>query len=297
MSDKPLTPKDRVFINSLPKSGTNLLTKAIEIFGYEEHFSGSFNLEDEWQLETPRFLTYRWVMKVLKKEPIISQTEDSKGKIGIGAAVSDFYVETSTLKRWLNLIKPGKYLIGHVPQTPLLNPLLADINYHHVFIIRDPRAVFVSNFSFVFDEKQVGFKHLLKDDLITMSPTERFNFLLKGGYAKEAGMPIRSYAERYRLMLGWRDEPGCLFLRFEDLVGEAGGGSEEKQKEVIQKIALHLGVSFDEGVSNKIKEVYNPNSPTFRKGKIDSWKNAMDPESIQKLIEYCEPLCKEAGYN
>ena len=29
---------DRILINSLPKSGTHLLAKAIEIFGYEEHF-------------------------------------------------------------------------------------------------------------------------------------------------------------------------------------------------------------------------------------------------------------------
>jgi hypothetical protein len=297
MSENQVLLKDRVFINSLPKSGTHLLAQAIEIFGYEEHTSINAALEDEWELETPRFLTYRWVMKVLNKEQKTSQTEDSKGKIGIGAAVSDFYVETSTLKHWLNLIKPGKYILGHVPQTPLLNPILGDINYHHVFIIRDPRAVFVSNSSFIFDDRKLGFKHLLKDDLTLMSETERFNFLLKGGYAKEAGMPIKSFAERYRSMLAWRDEPGCLFLRFEDLVGEAGGGSYEKQEDVMKKIALHLGVSFDDRVSAKIQEVYNPNARTFRKGNIDSWKSLMDAEKIQKLIEYCEPLCEEAGYN
>jgi hypothetical protein len=297
MSENRVQPKDKIFINSLPKSGTHLLAQAIEIFDYEEHFKQQVNLQDEWQLETPRFLTYQWVMKVLKKEQKTSQKEDSQGKIGIGAAVSDFYVETSALKRWLELIKPGKYILGHVPQTPLLNPLLADINYHHVFIIRDPRAVFVSNFSFIFDERKVGFQHLFKDDLADKSEAERLNFLLNGGYAKEAGVQVRSFAERYRSMLAWRDEPGCLFLRFEDLIGEAGGGSYEKQKEVIQKIALHLGVPFDDKIVAKIKEVYNPNARTFRKGKIDSWKNLMDAEKIQKLIEYCEPLCEEAEYN
>ncbi len=297
MSENQVKPKDKVFINSLPKSGTHLLAQAIEIFGYEEHFKEQVNLQDEWQLETPRFLTYQWVMKVLKKEQKTSQTEDSQGKIGIGAAASDFYVETSALKRWLNLIKPGKYILGHVPQTPLLNPLLADINYHHFFIIRDPRAVFVSNFSFIFDARKVGFQHLLKDDLAPLSESERFNFLLNGGYAKEAGVQIRSFAERYRSMLAWRDEPGCLFLHFEDLVGEGGGGSYEKQEEVMKKIALHLGVSFDDNIYAKIKEVYNPNARTFRKGKIDSWKSLMDAEKIQKLIEYCEPLCEKAGYN
>lgn len=297
MSENQVEPKDKIFINSLPKSGTHLLAQAIEIFGYEEHTSISADLEDEWELETPRFLTYRWVMKVLNKEEKISPTEDIEEKIGIGAAVSDFYVERSALKRWLNLIQPGKYILGHVPQTPLLNPLLAEIDYHHVFIIRDPRAVFVSNFSFIFDDRKVGFKHLLKDDLAPMSESERFNFLLNGGYAKAAGMPIKSFADRYRAMLAWRDEPGCLFLHFEDLVGEGGGGSYEKQEEVMKKIALHLGVSFDDKIAAKVKEVYNPNARTFRKGKIDSWKSLMDAEKIQKLIEYCQPLCEEAGYD
>ena len=37
---------DRILINSLPKSGTHLLAKAIEIFGYEEHFNPRSNLDE-----------------------------------------------------------------------------------------------------------------------------------------------------------------------------------------------------------------------------------------------------------
>lgn len=139
-------------------------------------------------------------------------------------------------------------------------------------------------------------RHFLEEDLKPLSETERFNFILEGGWAKKAGVKINSFAEVYRSMLAWRDEPGCLFLRFEDLVGEAGGGSSEKQKEVMKKIALHLGVSFDHKIQAKLKEIYNPDARTFRKGKIDAWKNSFDAELVKRLTEYCEPLCLEAGY-
>ena len=297
MSKNQLKQKNKVFINSLPKSGTHLLAKAIEIFGYQEHLNAPLDIENNSQSEIPEFLDYQGIMKVLKKEQIISDIENTREKINVGAAVSGFYIKTSIFKGWLNAIKPNFYILGHIPKAQILSNILTETNYHHLLIIRDPRAVFVSTYLFVFDTRKIGGKHLLKDDLAPMSETERFNFLLKGGYAKEAGVTIKSFAERYRSMLAWRDEPGCLFLRFEDLVGEGGGGSNEKQKEVVKKIALHLGVSFDDQISAKLKEIYNPDSRTFRTGKIDGWKNSLDQKIIEHLIEYCQPLCQEAGYD
>ncbi|MDE5110531.1 MAG: sulfotransferase domain-containing protein [Trichodesmium sp. St7_bin2_1] len=286
---------DRILINSLPKSGTHLLAKAIEIFGYEEHFNPRSNL-DESEFKTPIFLNRREVLKGLKKENITPNTEELSTKISIGA-LTDLYVETSILKHWLDAIKPGKYILGHIPKTPLLSPLLEDINYHHVFIIRDPRAVVASSIPFFLDTGKMPAKHFLEADIKSMSSNERVNFILTGGFAKNAGVEIKGFAEVYRSMLAWRNEPSCLFLRFEDLVGGGGGGSYEKQQEIVKKIALHLGVSFDEEISVKLKEIYNPDSRTFRTGKIDGWKNSLDQEIIERLIEYCQPLCEEAGYN
>ncbi|MCH2049458.1 MAG: sulfotransferase domain-containing protein [Trichodesmium sp. ALOHA_ZT_67] len=294
MLENYVKPTDKVLINSLPKSGTHLLAKAIEIFGYEEHFSTSSKLEGS-EFKTPIFLNRREVIKGLKKENITPNTEEISTKISIGA-LTNLYVETSILKHWLDAIKPGKYILGHIPKTPLLNPLLGEINYHHIFIIRDPRAVVASSIPFFLDTGKMPANHFLEADIKSMSSTERVNFILAGGFAKNAGVEIKSFAEVYRSMLAWRNEPGCLFLRFEDLVGEAGGGSYEKQQEVVKKIALHLGVSFDDHISSKLKEIYNSNSRTFRTGKIGGWKNSLDQEIIEGLIEYCQPLFEEAGY-
>ncbi|NES18188.1 MAG: sulfotransferase domain-containing protein [Symploca sp. SIO3E6] len=285
----------RVFINSLPKSGTHLLTKAIEMFGYQEHFTHDENFQDDPERETPIFLNYREAKKALQKAKISPKTEDIDQQICVGA-LTPLYVEKSILRHWLEVMSEGRYILGHIPYTPLLSEVLADLDYHHVFIIREPRAVVASSLPFILDTGNLPARHFLEEDFKQMSAEQRLDFILEGGYAPQAGVQVKSFAEIYRSMLAWRNQPNCLFMHFEDLVGEQGGGSLEKQTKVIQSIASHLGMPFDENIAAKAKEIYNPASRTFRTGKIDGWKSSMDKEIVERLVEYCEPLCKEVGY-
>ncbi|NEQ11468.1 MAG: sulfotransferase domain-containing protein [Moorea sp. SIO4E2] len=285
----------RVLINSLPKSGTHLLAKAIEIFGYQEHFTNGDNLKDDSDLETPIFFNYREVKKALQKEKSSQKTEAPNKQISVGA-LTPLYVDKSVFRHWLEVMSEGRYILGHIPQTPVLSEVLADLDYHHVFIIREPRSVVASSLPFILDTGKMPAKHFLENDFKQMSVEQRLDFILEGGYAPQAGVEIKSFAEVYRSMLAWRNEQNCLFLRFEDLVGEKGGGSLEQQIKVIKSIASHLGFPFDENIAAKSKEIYNPSSRTFRTGKIDGWKSSLDGKLVERLVEYCEPLCKEAGY-
>lgn len=274
---------NRLLINSLPKSGTHLLAKAVEILGYKEHFAEGV------VKETPLFFNYREVKKRLGNKV------QSKEKISIGA-LTPCYVDSATLRHWLTLISPKQYILGHIPWTPLLNPILRDLNYHHIFIIRDPRAVVVSSIPFVLDTGNMPARHFLEDDFKLMSPSQRLDFILEGGYAVKAGVEIKSFAEVFRSMLAWLNEANCLFIRFEDLVGEQGGGSSEKQKNIIKKICSYVGIPFNDTISSQLSTIYSPSARTFRIGKIDAWKSSMNPEDIEKLNIYCQPLCEEAGY-
>jgi hypothetical protein len=273
----------RLLINSLPKSGTHLLANAVEILGYQEHF------EEGEVTEAPLFFNYREVKKRLKNQV------QSNEQISIGA-LTPCHVNSATFRHWLTLISQKKYILGHIPWTPLLNPIIRDLNYHHIFIIRDPRAVVFSSIPFVLDTGKMPAKHFLENDFKLMSPTQRLDFILEGGYAVKAGVEIKSFAEVYRDMLAWRQEKNCLFIRFEDLVGEEGGGSAEKQKGVMSKICSYLNISFDDNILAQLSHIYNPSARTFRIGKIDAWKSSMTPETIEKLNIYCQPLCEEAGY-
>lgn len=81
--------------------------------------------------------------------------------------------------------------------------------------------------------------------------------------------------------------PSILICRFEDLVGSDGGGSNESQKELLQKIGQHIGLNLtskeiqalsDNIFGNKAdpfgKGDFANYQSTFREGKIGSWKNA-----------------------
>ncbi|MFM6033482.1 MAG: sulfotransferase domain-containing protein [Dolichospermum sp.] len=274
---------NRLLINSLPKSGTHLLAKTVEILGYKEHF------EPGEIVERPLFFNYGQVKKRLKH-----QTESDQ-KIGIGA-LTPYDVDSATFRHWLTLISPKQYILGHIPWTPLLMPILRDLNYHQVFIIRDPRAVVVSLIPFVLDTGKMPGRHFLEDDFSFMSPTQRLDFILEGGYAVKAGVEIKNFAEVYRSMLAWRNQENCLFIHFEDLVGERGGGTKEKQEIVVHKICSYLDIPFDNTIVSQLGEIYNPGARTFRTGQIHGWKSSMNAVDIDKLNIYCQTLCEEAGY-
>ena len=137
--------------------------------------------------------------------------------------------------------------------------------------------------------------HFLYEDFKPMSATQRLNFILTGGYAAKADVQITSFIDVYRSILKWNNESNCLLIHFEDLIGEKGGGSQEQQENVVKNLAEYLDIELDDNI-DKVNQIYNPSSRTFRIGKIDSWKDSMDAESIEYLIKYCEPLCNEAGY-
>jgi hypothetical protein len=285
--------QSRVLVNSLPKSGTHLLTRAIEIFGYKEystHRGYIRRMLDSLGFSTPKYFNYRQAKDSLKKG------KSTDNKIAIGA-FTPYFVNQPTMRYWLNTVPYGQYIQGHIPFTPALTPIITELNYFHLVIIRDPRAVVASLIPFILNAQSTGMGvHFLANDFKAMSPMQRLHFVLEGGYASKAEVKVDSFIEVYRSMLAWHNEPNCLLVRFEDLVGEQGGGNTDKQKNVVTNIASYLDVKFDEDISSKLSQIYNPSARTFRIGKIDGWKNSMDLESIEYLTDYCKPLCSEAGY-
>lgn len=284
---------DRVFVNSLPKSGTHLLAKAIQIFGYHEYFT-----RDNYVDNTPKFLGSYEIRRVLKNQNLIDRKQKEES-LNIGIVFPNL-IPKSQLQYWLECLPKSQYINGHIPYNPEFSKVLTDSNYRHVCIIRDPRAVTISRMKFIINSESA--KDILpqgiplKADLEPMSTTERLSFLLKGGYAKKADLKIYSFAQIYRSILAWGKDPNCLLVRFEDLIGEQGGGNKEKQTQTLRNLANHLNVPWDSAIASQTKNVYDPKTRTFRVGNINSWKTALEPEDLAILIEYCEPLCKEAGY-
>lgn len=272
-------PKKRIIINSLPKSGTHLLAKIVQLLGYQEHFTNR-----ESVAKTPRFLNYR-EFKTAGWEANAHEQQ----RIGIGVLAS-FYTNAALLRPWLDSIDSYRYILGHIPYSPLFSSLLNELNYCHFCIIRDPRAVLLSLTSFIQDVRGMPERHFLEEDFKKLTTIQQLNFLMNGGYAPQVGLPIRNFTEVYRSIQAWHDDSHCLMVRFEDLIGPQGGGTAIAQQETIKKIANHLGITLDH---QKSYDSYDRESRTFRIGKIDGWK---DSEHHELIAEYCEKICKIAGY-
>jgi hypothetical protein len=179
--------------------------------------------------------------------------------------------------------------------SPALRPLLADLGYRHLFILRDPRAVVVSLLDFILETRGMPRPHFLQADFRTMNTQVRLDFILEGGTAPLAGVTTQGFATVYRALLRWESDPDCLVVRFEDLVGPQGGGNVERQYATIARIATHLGHRVDE-VAERMAAVFDPASRTFRTGQINGWQSELDAASLAHLNAYCAPLCQAAGY-
>jgi len=281
----------RIFINSMPKSGTHLLSRAVELFHYCEHYDEK--KENNAELTHPIFLNYKEVKNALIRE----NKSEQPGKLSIPVGtLAPVYVDSDTFESWLAAVSHGRYILGHVAWQKNLSSLLKSLNYYHLFIIRDPRAVLASLLSFILDARGMPKKHFLEADFKRLSSRQRLSLILDGGYAEQANVKVVPFCDIFRSMLAWKTEPDCLVLHFEDLIGEKGGGTTHQQKEAVQQIASQLGETFDRQVAAKLEKIYNPAARTFRTGSIDSWKHSLEPDDIERVNEYCQPLCKEAGY-
>ena len=77
------------------------------------------------------------------------------------------------------------------------------------------------------------------------------------------------------------DQKNVHVIRFEDLIGQAGGGSKEKQVYEIQKIAQHLDINLSIEQATDIAYRLFGGTFTFREGQIGSWKKYFTPEIKQ----------------
>jgi len=99
--------------------------------------------------------------------------------------------------------------------------------------------------------------------------------------------PVKGVFNLYQAYLPWRDAPGCYSVRFENLVGAQGGGSQEKQIQEIKNIAHHVGVIITDDRAQDIAQNLFGGTWTFdasrdvvkeKAGQIGSWKNYFTQE-------------------
>ncbi|MFC6689565.1 hypothetical protein ACFQBU_18600 [Jhaorihella thermophila] len=262
----------RVFINSLPKAGTNLVSRAFDLAGVpygKLGIAGTLLLGDRYYV---RQLLRR---SFFERDPVM---------VGLDVQMP---VRRAWLERRLSRVPEGGYVTGHANWSMGLEDLLAAHGFRTLVVIRDPRDVLLSHGHYVATSKA----HFLKATYSRLSITERTLLTLKGG--RIDGLDVAPFTTMLERIDHWIGRPSVEVVRFEDIVGQRGGGSVERQHAVFDMLSRLTGRTFDPARMDA--ELYG-RSHTFRKGKIGTAAEELDADTLARVDEELELMRRKWGY-
>lgn len=196
-----------------------------------------------------------------------------------------------------NGLKDNQFLWSHfVPSDEIQMALeKGDESVYIIFNFRDPRDVLVSWFYWLHPNSNKSihlhqnymkkvYSHFTDDELL-------YIFMRNDKFREVEYNPI----EHFRLSRVLYFHPKVLNVRFEDLVGSNGGGSDDLQKKTIENIFNYLKIKNID-VDKIAKNSFDKTSETFRKGKIGSYKELLSPMQIKLFNELHGDIIKQYGY-
>ena len=263
----------RVVANSIPKSGTHLLDRLLVLLGFRMIEGGI----------RPHLVSGRF-------RPVRRLLRGRGEKVTVGV-VSPQQVSRRWLAGRLSHVSDGCFINAHCLYTPELADLFHQRGLKTVCILRDPRDVAVSQMHHIKQRRQ----HFAHEEFMALpSDHERLMVSIRGG--ELGGREIQPLGRRYGRFLSWGREGDAVMVRFEDLVGVQGGGSEEAQWLAVERVAAHLGVEVGEGTMRAVEEGLFGVGQTFRKGQIGGWREEFAEEHARAVEEEAGPLLVELGY-
>lgn len=254
----PAASGPRVLANSLPKAGTHLLTKLLDEVD-GMRFNGQYIAFHDRDLADP----------------------DAK---------------LAVIERELSRLRPSRYLGSHLIAAEPVVQRVVDSDVTMVTILRDPRAALVSMLHYMFTVKQMK----EADDFVLQFPTREamVHALIEGSGSPGDSQYFPDVGERYRQYVAWLDAPVGKVVRFEDLVGDRGGGSADDQLEHVTALLEYLGCGVEGNSARQIAErVFSPQSITFRSGGIDTWREDLSPADCARIEELCGDSMARLGYD
>ena len=188
-------------------------------------------------------------------------------------------------------LKKGQFLLGHLQydESILQTTNARDIKIIH--LIRDPRDVLISHLNYVerMDVTQKSHKFISQFD----NRKDKLKAMMKG---KEGVLePFPVVLNKFQ---PWVDQNDVLCIKFEDLIGANGGGSNQKQTEAVKRICEFISIEVDADQLHDIcQKIYSPKSSTFNKGKIGNWKNVLNVDEKEWLNEVIKNEINEYSYS
>tara|TARA_A200000113_G_C8767429_1_gene323201 strand:+ start:11 stop:877 length:867 start_codon:yes stop_codon:yes gene_type:complete len=281
---------NNLFVNTIPHSGTHLVTTILDSLGFTHA-----NIKNRFYTVRPYFrrlqkasINWRSSMDLYNYFSIIEK------KTVLVSVASPRLVRASLIAKLFSKVEDNQYVIGHMPYSDDGKKVIQENIAKTITIIRDPRDMAISMINHSRTRPQHHAHKYLFDEL--KSESERLNAVLSG-YDNHLGSLI-GINQMYSPMLKWKEEVENITLKFEDLVGHRGGGSNENQILSIHNLIDYLDLvsEFDnEKVSNIAKNSFGV-SGTFRKGKIGAWKDFFSHSDKELYKSKIGDLLIDIGY-
>jgi hypothetical protein len=160
-------------------------------------------------------------------------------------------------------------------------------------ILRDPRDIVVSDAAYI----RRSPRHLHHRRMSALTEADALSLVITGFTRADGTVGLGSIGDRMANYARWIEQDGAHVCRFEDLVGPAGGGDAGRQAETIKGIAAHIGRPLsDAAVGAVAARVWNPQSHTFRGGRIGGWRGAFDDAHRALFEATCGEWLVRLGY-
>lgn len=193
--------------------------------------------------------------------------------------------------RTLSSIKKGQFLLAHMQYHPTIVDTANDNNIKIIHLIRDPRDVMLSHLNYIENMDLTQKSHKFISQFRTRP--EKLNAMLVG-----KDNVLEPFAKVLHKFEPWINHKDVLCIKFEDLIGEKGGGSKSKQQKVVKEICNFIGLKIDdESIETISNLIYSPKSSTFNKGKIDNWRHSLNEEEKQLINDALKGQIQSYQYN
>jgi hypothetical protein len=294
---------------SVPKSGTHLILKLYGRAGYLRFGSGKVIPSDLRVLpseESKRnLLLHPSVAAIADKFPALEpdvifslMTQSAKSEV-MGFAGE---VEPGMQEVWSEIRKLSDrtlFLPGLVVSTHHFNWQKASLRFlngwgrtgapYVVYNYRDPRAQLVSMIRFLAespDDDKDRFVQVYRPILRNLGSMDRMlSFAIS-----DTEFPYRDAYRQNRWML---HHPNVLKLRFEDLVGEEGGGSRARQQAAVERWARFLAVDVP---TEQLIEGLFGGTRTFSVGRTESWRDVFQEHHLRAFEREFGDVLVDYGY-
>lgn len=183
------------------------------------------------------------------------------------------------------------YEMSHERYRPEAWDWWRSLNIRGLFVIRDPRDASISMANWIVKGGVYPEDSTLYKWFITLTHNEQIRWVIK--HVNGRGM-----TQLYQARLGWMMNDNVLTVRFEDLIGPRGGGTEPAQLHTVRRIAHFLDLKVgNETLVHTARHMHgHEDSPTFHKGKMGVWVDIFDEETKTLAKEAFGELLISLGY-